>query len=135
MTGSEVEFLGARPGGEQARRSSLSHGGRTCLECRRPLPPRRKKFCSDPCRYRYRDRFPSGSKRLTCASCGTAIWKGTGSLRQGEATCRPCRRSPEKRSGSLSESASKLAGNDAFLKSSPPPTEPERTNPNPKQAG
>src|SRR4051812_48540401 len=95
MSSNEVEIYRFREDCEQARGSSLSGGGRTswtCLECQSPLPPRRKKFCSDQCRYRYRDRAPSGSKLLTCASCGTAIWKGTGSLPQGEATCQPCRR-------------------------------------------
>lgn len=30
-------------------------------------------------------------KTLSCADCGTPMWKGRGSLPQGEARCHPCR--------------------------------------------
>lgn len=35
---------------------------------------------------------PYGTKRGTCAACGAVMWRGSTSLPQGEAMCRPCRK-------------------------------------------
>lgn len=66
----------------------------TCRGCDALLPAGRhglKVYCSPECRYRARDRDPM-RRSLTCADCGVGIFKGRGSLPQGEARCRPCRR-------------------------------------------
>ena len=35
-------------------------------------------------------------RSLACASCGSAMWAGPGSLPQGQARCQPCRRAERK---------------------------------------
>lgn len=58
----------------------------TCESCGETFESARgrARFCSQRCGKRSRQTMP-------CAQCGGPVWRGRGSLPQGEATCRACR--------------------------------------------
>lgn len=92
------------PRGFVVARETVNHTERACeaLGCDVRFIPRRStaRYCSATCRQRAnrapdrRVRKYGGSRKpdLTCATCGKATYHGRGSLPQGEARCRDCRR-------------------------------------------
>lgn len=75
---------------------------RTCAQCgtviRHEGRGRPKRWCSDRCRLawhrddRRRTYTPGAYADRTCCTCGDPMKRGTGTLPQGQAECRPCRR-------------------------------------------
>lgn len=82
-----------------------------CAQCGQPFtrpdarpgrPGRRAIYCGSECRReverareraRDRTRGPYGAKSGACAVCRKSVWRGTTSLPEGQAICRPCRAS------------------------------------------
>lgn len=89
MTTGTAELTCATCGKPMRKRDkSLPQGQARCHECRRQNPePRRATPKKDA-----RKRKPYGSKRGTCAGCGSTIWLGRGSLPDGQAGCLQRRR-------------------------------------------
>lgn len=74
---------------------------RTCAQCGEDIENvgrgRPKRWCGDSCRLAWhRAQRAKGGVRAefdrTCRTCGDPMRRGTGTLPQGEAECRPCRR-------------------------------------------